>query len=52
MGCEIQKLTPEKAELLTKAVDRQDHGGCLNLTLCRAYEEYGRHTILVTAEFS
>jgi hypothetical protein len=39
MGCEIQKLAPEKAELLTKAVDSQNHGGCLNLTLCRAYED-------------
>lgn len=35
MGCKVQELSSEKAELLAKSIDRQDHGRSLNTALCR-----------------
>lgn len=38
MSRKVQELSSEKTELLAKAVDRQDHGGCLNAALWRGDE--------------
>src|SRR5690606_8525550 len=35
MGGEVEELSPEKTELLAKAIDRQDHDRRLNAALCR-----------------